>query len=247
MKTKASEEERSPRQYSIFLIIAAAAAICLMPAVGHATPSLTLNFAANPGSTIQFNGSPTGGPSFQFNNGTNGYQFNVTGEQGGSSAIGLNGSVNNGPFFYGPVTSLGDFFNTQSATVLGPLGDLVISDGVNYLTGKIDFFQVSTYGGFFGALNGALNINVTAISYFGSNSDLQTLVANQPGEMDVSFTFGAPETLAQLSTTPIPVTTSYSASLSVVSVTDSSGSLTLLAMGGAGLLVFTLRRRIGAQ
>ena len=244
MKVDTYNQSLPSRALSAFFTLAAGALFCIMPAIAHASPSLTLDFAANPGSTIQFNGSPTGGPSFQFNDGTNGYQFNVTGEQGGSSALGLNGLVSNGPFFYGPVTSLGDFFNTQYATVTGPLGDLVISDGTGDLTGTVNFIQVSTYGGIFGgfgALNGDLVVNVTNISYYGTNADLQTLVANQPGAMDVSFTFGSPETLTQLSTAPTPITTSYSASLTVVPVSDSSASLTMLVFG-ACVLLFASRR-----
>src|SRR5690242_10576904 len=76
---------------------------------------LTLNFAANTGSSVQFNGAAS---SFNFNNGNNGYQWTITDEVGGSSAVGLNASVNNGPFIYGPITTAG---SVEYATVLGPL------------------------------------------------------------------------------------------------------------------------------
>lgn len=101
---------------------------------------LTLNFGPNDGGNLQFNGSQN---SFNFNAGNNGYQWNITSETGGagagSDAVGLNGSVLNGPFLYGPITTTGSGFSqVQSATVLGPLGNLVINDGSGNLTGTVN-------------------------------------------------------------------------------------------------------------
>jgi len=59
-------------------------ALWAVPSYGQ----LTLNFAANTGATLQFNGASG---SFQFTSpAANGYQWHITSETGGSSAVGLN-------------------------------------------------------------------------------------------------------------------------------------------------------------
>lgn len=193
---------------------------------------LTLNFAANTGSSIQFNGSAS---SFNFNTGNNGYQWSVTDEVGGSSAIGLNASVNNGPFLYGPITTAG---SVQYATVLGPLGNLVMNSPSGDLTGTVNWIDIATFGLGGGTINATLDVNVSNIHYSGSNQDLQYLVANQPGSMDVSFQFASSKTLTELSEGTGPYLTSYSGSLSVV---PEPSTLALAGLGGLALL--HLRRR----
>ena len=193
---------------------------------------LTLNFAANTGSSVQFNGSTY---SFDFNNGDNGYQWNVIDEVGGSSAIGLNASVGNGPFLYGPITTAGI---VQYATVLGPLGNLTIHDTGGDLTGTVNWIDVATFGIGGGAINASLDVNVSNIHYSGANVDLLYLVANQPGSMDVSFQFPTSRTLTQLSTGTGPYLTSYSGSLSVIPEPS-----TLALVSSFGLSLLHLRRR----
>src|SRR5208283_1473329 len=104
-------------------IIATAAGLVLLTTSSQAQDGLTLNYASNPGGGIQFNGASD---SFSFNNGTNGWQWSVSGEAGGSSGIGVNASISGSPFFYGPITRSG---SVQYAIVTGPLGSLVMSDG----------------------------------------------------------------------------------------------------------------------
>jgi hypothetical protein len=211
-------------------IVSTIVGLALMTASSPA--QLTLNFASNTGATVQFNGSAS---SFNFNNGNNGYQWNVTSEVGGAAALGLNASVNNGPFIYGPITTSG---SVQYASVLGPLGNLVLNDGgANNLVGTVNWIDVATYGVGPGVLNATLDVNVSNISYSGSNPDLQFLVAHQPGSMDVSFQFATTSTLTELSTGTGPYLTSYSGSLSVV---PEPSTLALAGLGGLALL---LRRR----
>jgi PEP-CTERM motif len=216
------------------IIIITGIGLALLTASSQA--QLTLNFASNPGASVQFNGSAD---SFNFNAGSNGWQWNVTDEVGGSSSVGLNASVNNGPFSYGPITVSGSGgFQIQYATVLGPLGNLVLSDGSADLTGTVNWIDIATYGEGAGVLNAALDVNVSNIQYTGSNPDLQYLVANQPGSMDVSFQFATSETLTELSTGTGPFSTSYSGSLSVV---PEPSTLALTGLGG--LFLLRLRRR----
>lgn len=215
-------------------VIVAIAGLALMAASSQA--QLALDFSANDGASIQFNGAAS---SFNFNNGFNGYQWNVTDEVGGSSAIGFNASVNNGPFFYGPITITGSGgFQIQYATVLGPLGNLVMTDGSANLTGTVNWIDVATYGLGNGALNAALDVNVSNIHYSGSNPDLLYLVANQPGSMDVSFQFPTSATLTELSTGTGPYLTSYSGTIFVV---PEPSTLALASL--SGLVVIYLRRR----
>jgi len=200
--------------------------------VAPSQAQLTLNFAANAGSSVQFNGAAS---SFNFNNGNNGYQWNVTDEIGGSSAIGLNASVSNGPFSYGPITIAG---SVQYATVLGPLGNLIIHEAGGDLTGTVNWIDVATFGLGGGAINATLDVNVSNIHYSGANLDLNYLVANQPGSMDVSFQFPTSRTLTELSSGTGPYLTSYSGSLSVV---PEPSTLALAGLGG--LVLLNLRRR----
>ncbi|MCE0523755.1 MAG: hypothetical protein LV480_12685, partial [Methylacidiphilales bacterium] len=211
-----------------------AAMLCML-SISAAHAQLILNFTANTGSTIQFNGSLY---SFQFNPGSvtpanpGGYQWNITSESGGTgAAVGLNGSFLGGPFSYGAITS-SDGGQIQSATVTGPLSTLTIYDGAASLTGTVDFMTVTTIFQSIGALNGELNVNLTNVSYTGTNADLQTLTAYQPGTLDVSFQFASPTTLTSLSTGSTPTLTSYSGSI----IETPEPSTWALMLYGLGLL-----------
>jgi len=187
---------------------------------------ISLNFASTPGSTIQFNGTSD---SFQFNPSTStlfggifsGSDWMIGSEANGNgSALGLLGMVNNGPFNYGPITITG---SEQSAAVTGPLGALVISSSSGNLTGEVNWAQIETFDSS-GALNAALVVNVTDLSYAGSNADLLKLATGGATAMNLSFQFSPGETLTQLSTGTTPFTTSYSGSISSVPEPTSFGS-----------------------
>jgi len=195
---------------------------------------LSLNFSSTVGSTIQFNGANS---SFQFNSSSytgNGGIFNHTqwyigSEAGGTgSALGLFGSVTNGPFTYGPITTIG---SEQIATVTGPLGQLNISDGISgTLHGLIDWSSIETYL-YAGALNAALTVNITDLTYNGNNQDLKTLILDGNGTMNLTFQFSPGETLSQLSSGNSPFLTSYSGSISGVAPVPEPASLSCLLVG----------------
>lgn len=224
--------------YEVFMSVLAV--VLLMTSLNANALNLILNFGPTDGSSIQFNGSQN---SFQFNNGFNGYQWTITTETGGSSAVGLNGSVLNGPFNYGPITISGSgFTESESATVLGPLGTLDINAGpLNDLTGTVNWINIATFYTVGGFLNAAVNVNLSNISYSGSNPDLQTLKANQPGILDVSFQFLPGETLTQLSTGTGPYTTSFSGS--IITAVPEPTSIALAGLGGLTLLLFRRQRK----
>lgn len=229
-------------------IIITAACLALLTASGEAQQyGLTFNFAPNPGASLQLNGAAD---SMSFNNGTNGWQCQVVGEVGGSSAMGLNASVNStnpgGSFSYGPIfTSGSNAFQVQYATVLAPLGDFVMSDGSGStdLTGTINWIDVATYGNGIDFLYGFIDINFSNLEYSGSNPDLQYLVALSQrltrGSVDLSLQFLTTETLTELSTGAGPsLITSYSGSISFIPEPS-----TLALSGLGGLVLVRLRRR----
>lgn len=200
--------------------------------------SLNLGFSALTGAALQFNGASD---SFQFVPATNGYQWHITTETGGSSAMGLNGSFNNGPFSYGPITSTGSGLTlVQQATVLSPLAQLVISDGTGNLTGSVNFINIATFATSGGGVNANLTVNLTGVTYSGSNPDLELLKGEQPDTLDLSFQFSPGKTLTQLSTGTGPYVTSFSGSISAV---PEPSTLALALTGLGGLVVFHLRRR----
>jgi hypothetical protein len=215
-----------------YLVLACGLFAC--SAVAYAQP-LTLNFAANTGSTINFAGTNN---LFNFAFGTNGFQWNITSETSGfTAATGLNGNFLNGPFNYGPITTNGF---QQTATVLGPLGNVRIYDGVGFLNGTVDFMDVSTFFNVVGILNAEVNINLTGVSYSGGNPDLQLLNSEQPGTLDLSFQFAPGLNLGQLSSGSGPFTTSYSGSISVV---PEPSTLALAGFGGLATLLAIRRRK----
>jgi hypothetical protein len=209
-----------------------------------------LNFSSSPGSTIQFNG---GSDSFQFNPSTfTGFggaytntQWFVGSENGGTgSAVGLFGSVGNGPFSYGPVTGAPGAL--QSALVLGPLGALDIKDGSGFdVTGSVDWVQINTFN-FSGALNASLVVNISDLSYAvgGSNPDLLSLVAGGSGQVTLTFQFSPGETLDQLSHGSSPFTTSYSGS---ISPTPEPTTVGLLLLGLGGVITARVFRKTNAK
>lgn len=226
----------------------AMAALALSAGASYA--QLTLNFASTPGSTIQFNGASS---SFQFNasalGSDLGTEWQIGSQNGGTgtAAIGLFGGVSNGPFTYGPITTLlMPGLTYESADVLGPLGNLYINDGLGYLlTGNVSWVQVATYN-YAGAINAALTINLSGLTYSGLNPDLSTLVADSPGSMNLTFQFSPGRTLADLTTGSGPYDTSYSGSLSVPPPVPEPSSVTYMLLG-MGALVASWRMKQSKQ
>ena len=201
--------------------------------------SLTLNFSVNTGAALQFNGASD---TFQFNNAGSGYQWHITTESGGSSAVNLNGAFTGGPFHYGAITSTGSGLTlVQNATVTSPLATMIINDGTGNLSASVNLRDVETFGsaGAGGGMNANLVVNLSGVTYSGSNPDLLFLKAAQSATLDLSFQFSPGQTLTQLSTGTGPYVTSFSGSLIVV---PEPSTLALAALGGLGLVLLNQRR-----
>jgi hypothetical protein len=209
-----------------------------------------LNFASTPGSTIQFNGNSS---TFLFNSSTSpvfggifsGTQWLVGSQTGGTGvATGLLGWFNssplqNSPFSYGSITTVVSGSGVdESAPVIGPTGGLQIKDGSGFdLTGNINWGELSTHN-YLGGINATLAINITGLSYTGSNPDLAAIAAGGSAAMDLTFQFAPGMSLADLTSGSGPYSTSYSGSLATVVPEPTSIGCLLLGLG-----VLTIARR----
>jgi len=204
-----------------------------------------LNFSSTPGSTIQFNGN---GSSFQFDPSTfTGFNDNFLGTQwlvgsqtgGTGAATGLLGQFNNGPFSYGAITTVVSGSSVdESALISGPIGGLQIKDGSGFdLTGNINWGEISTHN-FLGGINATLAVNITGLSYAGTNPDLMAIAGGGSAGMDLTFQFAPGMSLADLTSGSGPYSTSYSGSLATVVPEPTSIGCLLLGLG-----VLTIARR----
>jgi hypothetical protein len=195
---------------------------------------IQLNFAALP--TTDLNFTPGG---FFFTSDVNGNQFDITSVNNGvGDSVGFNGYLSpNGPFVIGPITINGP---VESAPVLGT-SILNIVDSANvHLTGAIQWDNITTLFGIGGGLDLTGTINLTGITYAGTNHDLSTLAAEGPAVDVVSFQFIPPEPLTTLqSPPPGGLETSYSGSITATMVPEPE----IVSLVGAGLGLVALARR----
>src|SRR6266853_3382820 len=207
-----------------------AATIALLLSLSFQARAITLNFQSLDGTVISFASNST----FGFTS-TNGYQFSISSVAGGiGDSVGLDGYLApGGPFTIGTITTNGGL---QSAPVTGT-STLHITDNATLdLTGTINWVNIATIS-VAGVLNLNGQVNLTAITYSGTNSDLAALAAAGSGEDVVTFQFVPAKTLTQLTTTGGQ--TSYSGSITSV---PEPGTWVLVAMG-TGLGVFLRGRR----
>jgi hypothetical protein len=205
------------------------------------TARADLDFSSLPTSQIQFGPgsefSITGGVSDSALLPVNSLaQFQITSS---GAAMGLEGAFGGGPWAFGPITVNGI---VQTANVTTTTGKFAIDDGTGtLLTGNVDWVQVFTIGAT-GGLNAGATVNITGMSYAGSNAALLALLQNAgTGTMDLSFQFASSESLTQLAD-GATIGTSYSGSLTAVPepATIIAGVLLLLPLGMSTLRI--LRR-----
>jgi hypothetical protein len=202
-----------------------ALALTLTTAMVHAAEVFSYSDVA--GASIQFNGSAS---TFQFdNNPSNGNQWSITGESGGTgSAMNLLGAFSGGPWTIGPITtSLG----VETANVnTSPSAMLTINDGAGHsATANVVWGQIYTYLGA-GGINANLAVNLSNLSYSGANVDLLNFFSAPAGELNLTFQFSPAMTLSQLTAGTGPYTTSFSGSLTPV---PEPGALAICSLGFA--------------
>jgi hypothetical protein len=190
--------------------------------------ALTLGFANDSHSAIQFNGNSTF--DFARTAGNPLDQFIITSSNGAGDSVSDQGNIT-GLFTIGTVSG-GQAAVTGSGalTIYGP-------NAAAALTGTIVWNTISYDSS--GTLNVSGILNLTGLSYSGSQLDLQAMAASGTAEEKVTFTFTDPLTLSQLKTSA--VSTTYAG---VIQSTP-DGGLTLLLLG-IGLTVLGWRYRQSA-
>ncbi|MGA9777142.1 MAG: PEP-CTERM sorting domain-containing protein [Verrucomicrobiia bacterium] len=210
--------------------LSGALALTLTTAVVHGAEVFSYSDAV--GASIQFNGSAS---TFQFdNNPSNGDQWSITGESGGTgSALNLQGAFSGGPWTIGAITSSSGVETANINT--SPSAMLTINDGAGYLaTASVVWGQIYTYAGA-GGLNADLTVNLSNLAYSGANVDLLNFFSASAGELNLTFQFDPAMTLSQLTAGSGPYTTSFSGSLTPVPEPG------IMAIFGFGSLLFGRR------
>jgi hypothetical protein len=222
-------------------VVAVVAALCSgTPARAEITMEIQ-SLSLNPGGTLPILVFP-GDNTFNFQDASGGlfagYDFAVTdvgGSDGTGTAVGLLGNIG-GTYTIGAITVDG---NRQSAPVTGS-GTFSIDDGAgNLLTADIAFLTIFTDGEA-GNVNAGGTLNLTNVSYSGTNADLLTLEALSPGTLGVSFNFTPARTLTELANSPQD-TTNWNGDL--IAAVPAPAGLLLLAAGAPILGLGYLRRR----
>jgi hypothetical protein len=233
-------------RFGNFLPLAVAAlvgAATLTPSTpAHA--ALSVGFSSTPGSEIVFNQADPGPGltgSFSFQD-VGGVSFEIdTG-----TAMGLMGHIT-GTYNIGTITTVvipGPTPDIEFAAVTagaGPTHTFEIYDGANTFSADVAWIDIFTQGTG-GQLNAGGSINLTNISYGGSNADLQTLATTSTGFATITFQFINPtRTLTSLTTDGGATTFSGTLSPQVV---PEPGAIAMLASAvPAFLVVRSIRRR----
>jgi hypothetical protein len=197
-----------------------------------ARAGMVLAVSADVRADIEFQGTGTGA-SFVFNNNLSGDAFTITGSSGVGDSVGLQGTIG-GTFSY-TVSSIVTVGALQTAPVITSNGTLTITDAaLDSLTGTLTGIDVATVGTA-GAVdvNGA--INLTNVSYSGTNSDLLELkneAAAGGGVVAISFQFVPGEGLTTLAASGFTDQTSYSGTITTSAIPEpASLSLGCIALG----------------
>jgi hypothetical protein len=184
------------------------------------------DYSSTAGSAIVFPGDTT----FHFTTDGAGHNFMVS----NGTAAGLLGEMT-GTYTIGTITTSG---GVSTASVSGT-GTFVIHDGANLFTATLTWVDI-TQNGTGDNLNITGQVNLTAISYTGSNADLVALRNAGNGANVLSFQFVPAVTLATLRNGPGPNSTSFSGS--VGTLPDGGTTVALLGLALTGLE--GLRRRM---
>lgn len=190
----------------------------------HAKADISFGYSNTVGSSIVFPGDTT----FHFSPAVNNFQVTT------GTAAGLLGQIT-GTFIIGSITTVGP---VSSAPVTGT-GAFIIHDGAFDLAGTLTWIDMSQIGTA-DTLNFSGTVNLTGITYGGTNPDLLGLANAGSGINGLTFQFVPAQTLATLRNGPGSHNTSFSGT--VVSVPEPSSAIVALA-GFATLALHCLRRK----
>ena len=215
------------------ILCIACVGLCLSLTSALYAGTLELDFANTSGASLSFNG--TNG-TFSFTPDTSGHDFQINNVTGGTgSALNLFGTIS-GTFTIGTITG-------DSAPVTGS-GVFTISDGTNNFTADITMLAINKPGTI-GMINPAEVVNVSNMSYSGSNSDLQAL-AHGGVNPTALLSFFSTQTLSQLKSGGSTVNTGFAGTLTAIVPEPGTMVLALAAAPALGGFWFSRRRRKAA-
>jgi hypothetical protein len=203
----------------------------LSGSIAFAAPT-SISFSSLGGSTIDFSGgsnfSITGGAFDQFDI-TNCYTNGSVTPCTDTHTVGLDGDIS-GTYTIGTPVGI-------TAPVTGS-GIIEIKDenGVDF-TGNLTWVEIEQFGSG-GQLNDQAVVNVTGVSYTGTNTDLKAMAVNLAGDATLSWSFSTTETLAQLKAGG--VSTGYSGAYAPIPEPSFYG---LLALGVVGAIWANQRKK----
>jgi hypothetical protein len=214
--------------FSVVLLFSTSAMAALDP---------TVKFSSVTGASIKV----LAGGSFTFtNNLTDGRSFeidlteNFPGTEG-DDLLGLQGTIG-GLYQIGAISPTG---TGETATVTGS-GTFSIFDatpGLNALTGTVTFVDITT-SGTGSTLNVEGTVNLSGLTYSGSNAGLQRLASYPAGIVTASFTLIPAQTLTSIKGNG--ATSTYSGTLTAV---PEPGHYAALLSSGLGVALWVARRR----
>ena len=207
------------------------------------TCGLALASATSVLATNEFSYSSVGGAAINFIGGgqfdfTPSASFQIISSSFGTGANGLLGGMS------GTYTMTGISGNTANVTGSGGFS---ITDASNVkLTGTLTWLTVSQTGtgntlDFLGA------VNLTGLSYAGSNPVLQDLAVQTSVIDTLSFTFVPMESLTQLANTTSPLSTTFSGTIAGTTSSLPDGGTTVALLGGALTAMGIVRSKLGKK
>jgi len=217
-----------------------------------AQAAITLDFSSVTGAGITFNANdPVAGStgSFAFNHGTNSGQtnssFSVTLTNGAvGPAAGLLGDIT-GTYNIGSINTSGSVQQASVTNGAGASHQFSITDASSAtFAGNVNWIDISTFGAI-GGINANGTINLSGVSYSGTNSDLvqlyQDALANG-GIVTLSFQFAPAKSLTQLTSGTGTTKTSFSGSVSTAAA-PAPPSIVLASLGIVAVAGVSLLRR----